>query len=82
MTMNFPKNTEMEAELTFVAQRRRPARWRWRRQGGGGGFFEGVGSVAATAKRRACACTIRSSSCRTAIYKPRAFDPRAGYFGD
>jgi hypothetical protein len=57
MTKNFPENTEIEVELTFASQ-----------PGGGGGrggaFFEGVGSVPRRARRRACVCTIRSSSCR------------------
>ena len=66
-TRGFPKNTEMEAELTFVRQPRGAG---GRRRGGGGrgggGFFEGVGSVAATRgsgqhPRR----TTRSSNCRT-----------------
>src|SRR5688500_9386786 len=46
MTMNFPKNTEMEAELTFISQPGGGAGGGGR--GGAGGFFEGVGSVAAT----------------------------------
>ena len=50
----FPKNTEMEAELTYVLQAGGGAGRRRRggggRGGGGGGFFEGVGSVAATAE--------------------------------
>ena len=72
MTLNFPKNTELEAELTFV------------RQGGGGGggrWFEGVGSVAATAE----AASLRLHHSFVELpddgYTPRAYDPRAGYFG-
>jgi hypothetical protein len=73
MTMNFPKNTEMEVELTYVAQ-----------PGAGGAatppFFEGVGSVAATE-----AATMRVHHSLVELpdgnYKPRMFDPRAGYFG-
>jgi hypothetical protein len=75
MTMNFPKNTEMEAELTFVPGG----------AGGGGrgaGFFEGVGSVAATGE----AATVRVHQSfvelpDTAGYKRRAYDPRSGFFG-
>ena len=74
MTMNFPKNTEMEVELTYVAQ-----------PGAGGAatppFFEGVGSVAATPE----AATMRVHHSLVELpdsnYKPRKFDPRAGYFG-
>ena len=72
MTLNFPKNTEMEVELTFV------------RQGTGGGrpgaWFEGVSSVAATGE----AASIRVHHSLVELpddgYEPRLFDPRAGYF--
>ncbi len=72
MTMGFPKNTEMEVELTFT-----------RRQGGGGGgggrFFEGVGSVSPTSQ----AATVRVHHSFVELpddgYTPRAYDPRAGY---
>jgi hypothetical protein len=71
MTMNFPKNTEMEVELTFVSQ-----------PGGGNavaGFFEGVSSVAATGE----AATVRLHHSFVELpdgnYEPRAFDPRSGY---
>ncbi len=74
MTLNFPKNTEMEVELTFVRQGA---------GGGGGGFggwFEGVGSVAATAE----AASIRVHHSLVELpddgYEPRLYDPRAGYF--
>jgi uncharacterized protein DUF4953/uncharacterized protein DUF5117 len=73
-TLNFPKNTEMEAELTFIAQ-----------PGGGGApaaaFFEGVGSVAAAPE----AASLRIHHSLVELpgpgYETRAFDPRAGYFG-
>jgi hypothetical protein len=70
MTLNFPRNTEMEVELTFT-----------RRQGGGvPGFFEGVGSVAATPE----AATVRVHYSLVELpddsYTPRAYDPRSGYF--
>ena len=52
MTLGFPKNTEMEAELTFVRNAGTPGGPGGGRGGGGGGaFFEGVGSVAATASQ-------------------------------
>ena len=71
-TLNFPKNTEMEVELTFSAQ-----------PGGGGAptgaFFEGVGSVAATGE----AASMRVHHSLVELpgpgYEPRKFDPRAGY---
>ena len=81
MTMNFPRNTEIEAELTFVLQGG---------PGGGsfpfpgrGGFrrdtFEDVGDVAATG----AAASIRLHHTFTALpepgYEPRRSDPRAGY---
>lgn len=76
MTQNFPKNTEMEAELTFVPGG----------AGGGGrgagGFFEGVGSVAATGE--AASVRVHQSFIElpdTAGYKRRAYDPRSGFFG-
>ena len=75
MTQNFPKNTEMEAELTFV-----PAGAGGGGGGrGGGGFFEGVGSVAATGE--AASVRVHQSFVElpdTAGYKHRAYDPRSG----
>ena len=74
MTMNFPKNTEMEAELTFAQQPGVAG-------APGGAFFEGVGSVAATGE----AATMRVHHSFVELpdnnYKPRRYDPRAGYFG-
>jgi hypothetical protein len=79
MTMNFPKNTEMEVELTFISQ---PGGAPAGGRGGGGGFFEGVGSVAATAE----AASVRVHTSFVELpdnnYKPRAFDPRSGFFGE
>jgi hypothetical protein len=71
-TLNFPKNTEMEVELTFSAQ-----------PGGGGAaagaFFEGVGNVAATGD----AASMRVHHSLVELpgpgYQQRKFDPRAGY---
>jgi hypothetical protein len=76
MTQNFPKNTEMEAELTFVPSGAGGGR------GGAGGFFEGVGAVAATGE----AATVRVHQSfvelpDTAGFKRRAYDPRSGFFG-
>ena len=49
MTMNFPKNTEVEAELTFAQQPGVAG-------APGGAFFEGVGSVAATGEAAKMRC--------------------------
>jgi hypothetical protein len=71
MTQNFPRNTDIEVELTFT-----------RRQAGSGGqgFFEGVGSVAATPE----AATVRVHYSLVELpdgnYAPRAYDPRSGFF--
>jgi hypothetical protein len=73
MTMGFPQNTEMEAELTFVRQPDAGGR-------GGGGWFEGVSDVAAAPE----AASVRIHHSLVALpddqYEPRAFDPRSGYF--
>jgi hypothetical protein len=75
MTQNFPKNTEMEAELTFTRQ---PGAGGGR-GGRGGGAFEGVADVAATPE----AATIRLHhsivELPDAHYKPRRYDPRSGF---
>ncbi|HXG55567.1 MAG TPA: zinc-dependent metalloprotease [Vicinamibacterales bacterium] len=75
----FPKNTEMEAELTFVRQPGAPAGGGGR-GGGGGRFFEGVGSVAPTAE----AASLRVHHSIVELPEPgfetRAFDPRSGFF--
>ena len=74
MTLGFPKNTEMEAELTFV---RNPGAaggpgggpGGGRGGGGGGGGGEPFSKASAVSPRqpkpRASACTIPSSSCPT-----------------
>ncbi|HEX7122915.1 MAG TPA: zinc-dependent metalloprotease [Gemmatimonadaceae bacterium] len=76
MTMNFPKNTEMEVELTFIAQ---PGAGGGRGGGRGGGYFEGVGSVAATGE----AASLRVHHSFVELpgpgYEPRAYDPRSGF---
>lgn len=81
MTLGFPKNTEMEAELTFVRQPGGAAAPGGGRGGGSGAgaFFEGVGSVAANAE----AASIRVHHSIVELpdhnYKPRRFDPRSGF---
>jgi len=84
MTLGFPKNTEMEAELTFVrnaaAAGGGPGGGRGGGGGGGGGaFLEGVGSVAATAEAASIRVHHSIVELPDANYKPRRFDPRAGY---
>ncbi|MGH9313115.1 MAG: zinc-dependent metalloprotease, partial [Vicinamibacterales bacterium] len=87
MTLGFPKNSEMEAELTFVRQQGAGG------PGGGGGvgppgggggpggFFEGVGNVAATPEAASIRVHHSFVELPDGNYKPRKFDPRAGYFG-
>jgi len=83
MTQNFPKNTEMEVELTFVLQ---PGGGEGGgRFGGfiggaaGGTFFEGVGSVASSPE----AASLRIHHSLVALpdsdFRPRKYDPRCGY---
>ena len=80
MTLGFPKNTEMEAELTFVRQPGAAPPGGGRGGGGGAGaFFEGVGSVAASPE----AASIRIHHSIVELpdnnYTPRRFDPRSGF---
>jgi hypothetical protein len=85
MTLGFPKNTEMEAELTFVRNAGAGGPGGGRGGGGGGGgagggaFLEGVGSVAATAEAASIRIHHSIVELPDANYKPRRFDPRAGY---
>ena len=87
MTLGFPKNSEAEAELTFVRQ---PAAGGpgggggFGPPGGGGGpggFFEGVGNVAATPEAASIRVHHSFVELPDGNYKPRKFDPRSGYFG-
>jgi hypothetical protein len=79
-TAGFPKNTEIEAELTFARQ---PAAGAGGGRGGGGGgggrFFEGVGSVAAAAEAASIRVHHSIAELPDAGYKTREFDPRSGY---
>jgi hypothetical protein len=75
MTQNFPKNTEMEVELTFISTGGAGGGGR----GGGGGFFEGVGSVAATAEAASLRVHQSFVELPDANYTPRRWDPRSGY---
>ena len=87
MTLGFPKNTEMEAELTFVrnagAAGGGPGAGGGRGGGGGGGgaFLEGVGSVAASAEAASIRVHHSIVELPDANYKTRRFDPRSGFGG-
>jgi hypothetical protein len=85
-TFNFPKNTELEAELSYVLQQPSGPP-----QGGaapgpgadfaGGRFLEGVGDVAASAEAASVRVHHSFIELPEPGYKPRAYDPRSGYFG-
>jgi hypothetical protein len=83
MTLAFPKNTEMEAELTFVRNPGGAGGPGGGRGGGGrggaGGFFEGVGSVAASAEAASIRVHHSIVELPDANYKTRLFDPRSGF---
>ena len=75
----FPKNTEMEAELTFARQ---PGAGGGGRGGGpaaGGRSFEGVGNVAATPEAASIRLHHSLVELPDAGYRTRPFDPRSGY---
>jgi hypothetical protein len=78
-TAGFPKNTEIEAELTFARQ---PGAGGGGRGGGGGAagrFFEGVGSVAAAAEAASIRVHHSIVELPDAGYRTRAYDARSGY---
>jgi Met-zincin/Domain of unknown function (DUF5117) len=86
MTLGFPKNSEMEVELTFLRQPAAggPGAGGFGPPGGGGGpggFFEGVGNVAASPEAASIRVHHSFVELPDGNYKPRKFDPRAGYFG-
>lgn len=78
-TKGFPKNTEVEAELTFARQPGGGGGGRFGGRFGGQSSFEGVRSVAATGE----AASIRVHSSFVELpddnYQPRVADPRSGY---
>src|ERR1051325_2506028 len=71
-TQNFPRNTEIEVELTFVRQNAQANQTT--------GFFEGVGDVAASVE----AATLRAHHSFVAlpgpVYEPRVYDARSSFF--
>jgi len=75
MTQNFPKNTEMEVELTFISTGAGGGGGR----GGAGGFFEGVGNVAATPEAASLRVHQSFVELPDGNYTPRRYDPRSGY---
>lgn len=84
--LNFPKNTELEVELTYALQQQAGPP-----QGGaapgpgqnfaGGGFFEGVRNVAATRDAASIRVHHTFAELPDDDYQTRDFDPRAGFFG-
>lgn len=77
MTMNFPKNTEVETEVTFVLQ---PGTGGGPRFGfGGRGAFEGVADVAADWSAASLRVHHSFVELPDDEYTPRAYDPRGGF---
>jgi hypothetical protein len=85
-TLNFPKNTEIEVELSYVLQQQTGAPQGGAAPGPGADFsgdryFEGVRDVAATGEAASLRVHHSFAELPDSNYKPRAFDPRAGYGG-
>ncbi len=85
-TFNFPKNTELEVELTYVLQQPSGPPQGGAAPGpgadfGGGRYFEGVSDVAASGEAASLRIHHSFIELPDAGYRPRAFDPRSGYFG-
>jgi hypothetical protein len=83
-TLNFPKNTEIEVELTYVRQPPSGPPEGGAAPGagpdfGGGRFFEGVGQVAASGEAASVRVHHSFVELPAAGYRPRLDDPRAGY---
>jgi hypothetical protein len=83
-TLNFPKNTEIEVELTYVLQQPSGPPQGGAAPGpgldfGGGRFLEGVGDVAASAEAASLRVHHSFIELPGPGYRPRSFDPRAGY---
>ena len=85
-TFNFPKNTELEVELTYAQQQQAGPPQGGAAPGpgqnfGGGNFFEGVRDVASTGEAASLRIHHSFVELPDSGFKPRAFDPRSGYFG-
>ena len=83
-TFNFPKNTEIEVELTYVLQQPSGPPQGGAAPGsgpdfGGGRYFEGVGDVAASGEAASLRIHHSFVELPDAGYRPRLDDPRAGY---
>jgi hypothetical protein len=83
-TAGFPRNTEIEVELTFALQQAAGPPQGGPRPGpqasfGGGGFFEGVSDVAAAGEAASLRIHHSLVELPDAHYTPRAYDPRSGY---
>jgi len=83
-TFNFPKNTEIEVELTYVLQQPSGPPQGGAAPGpgldfGGGRYFEGVEDVSASGEAASLRIHHSFLELPDAGYKPRLDDPRAGY---
>ena len=83
-TFNFPKNTELEAELSYVLQQPSGPPQGGAAPGsgpdfGGGRYFEGVGDVAASSEAASLRIHHSFVELPDAGYRPRLDNPRAGY---
>jgi hypothetical protein len=83
---NFPRNTELEVELTYVLQQPSGPPQGGAAPGpgqnfGGGNYFEGVRDVAATSDAASIRVHHSFVELPDASYKTRDFDPRSGFFG-
>jgi hypothetical protein len=82
--LNFPKNTEIEVELTYVLQQPSGPPQGGAGPGagldyGGGRFFEGVPDVAASGEAASLRIHHSFVELPDSSYRPRASDPRAGF---
>ena len=83
-TLNFPNNTEIEVELTYVLQQQTGAAQGGAMPGpgadfGGDRYFEGVREVAASGEAASLRVHHSLVELPDGGYKTRAYDPRAGY---
>jgi hypothetical protein len=83
-TLNFPKNTEIDVELTYALQQQSGPPQGGAAPGpgadfGGGSYFEGVRDVAASGESASLRVHHSFAELPDGNYKPRAFDPRSGF---